>query len=524
MNSLTNTDNAGQVLVANRGSGDISILDASNGQLIKNVALPAGADGKKAEPMYIQQILSTNEVAVDDRANNRVVFFNKDTYEVTGTVATGAGNFHMWLDPQEKQLWVVNDIDDTLTVINPQTKQATGKVTLPPELIGTDGKPHDVIVDPASNFAYVSILRENNPTADLLVKIDAKTLQVVASTEVGKDPHLSLSPESNLLYVPAQGSNKIDVFDRSGTGLVKVKTIDQPGAHGIEVDGTGKYSYTTNISGGGAKGLFAIDNRTNQLVGNTNGVDTPFANPHNIALTGDGQKLFISHSGPTADQVSFYSLADPAQPVLEGSVNDGGKNPFGIAYIAPATDNLITATNGEARGKKGNDRIFGSDDNDRLRGGNGRDKIFGGEGKDTISGGKDNDVLIGGGGSDLLRGDGGDDLLIGVNVESTNPGNGECDILFGGKGKDTFVLGDASRAYYLGGGKKDFALIKDFSTNDSDVIRLNGSANNYQLKALGAGTSIFRKSADGAEDLIGTVKGSIGLDLNNSSIFEFTTI
>ncbi len=522
MNSLKTVNNAGQILVANRGSGDISILDASSGQLIKNVALPAGDNGKKAEPLYIQQILSTNEIAVDDRANNRVVFFNQNTYEVTGTVATGAGNFHMWLDPQEKQLWVVNDIDDTLTVIDPQTKQVIGKVTLPPEL-GASGQPHDVIIDPASNFAYVSVFQTNNSTADLLLKIDTKTFQVVASAEVGKDPHVSLSPESNLLYVPAQGSNKVDVFDRSGTGLVKVKTIDQPGAHGIAIDGTGNYTYTTNISGGGPKGLFTIDNRTNQTVGNINGVDAPFATPHNIALTGDGQNLFVSHSGPTANQISFYSLADPAQPVLTGFVNDGGQNPFGITYIAPADADVIIATHGNARGGKGNDTIFGTDSNDRLEGGDGRDKIFGGKGNDTIFGGRGNDVLFGGESNDFLRGGKGDDLLFGVSVESLNPGSGERDVLFGGRGKDTFVLGDASRSYYLGNGYKDFAIIRDFSANDGDVIRLNGSANDYQLKTLGSSTSVFRSSADSTGDLVGTINGSTGLNLS-SSIFEFITI
>jgi DNA-binding beta-propeller fold protein YncE len=512
----------GQIVVANRTSGNISILDAVTGQLLKTVALPVGNNDKPAEPMYVKQILSTKEFAVADRANNRIVFFDQNTYQVTATVSTGAGNFHLEVDPKEKQLWVVNDIDKTITVIDPQTKANVGKVTFTSETIGLDSKPHDVVIDPAGKFAYVSVLREKNTTADLLVKIDAKSFQVLSSVEVGKDPHIALAPENNLLYVASQGGNKVDVFDRTSTELTKITTIAQPGAHGINISEDGRYTYTTNISGGGAKGLFVIDNLTNKIVGNVNGVDTPFANPHNIALSGDGQKLFIAHSGPTATQVSVYSLADPTKPVLESSINDQGLNPFGIAYLAPSTDNLVIAKNGRAVGADGNDQIFGTNRNDRLRGGNGNDKIFGDQGQDAIDGGNGNDVLIGGQGNDVIKGGQGNDVLIGIDVESLITGNSEQDILWGGKGKDTFILGDATRTYYSKNGCEDLAIIADFKVTDGDLIRLQGSISDYQIKSMSNSSAIFRQDSTGASELISLVKGVTDLNLQ-SNAFEFTS-
>jgi DNA-binding beta-propeller fold protein YncE len=516
----TSPASAGKIVVANRSSGNISILDAVTGQLIKTVDLPAGDNGRKAEPMYVQKILSTKEFVVADRAHNRVVFFDQETYQVTGTIATGAGNFHLQIDQREKQLWVVNDLDKTLTIINPQTKTNLGKVTLPPELIGLDSKPHDVVIDPSGKFVYVSVLREKNTTTDLLLKIDAKSRKVLSSIEVGKDPHLALAPESNLLYVASQGGNKVDVFDRTSPELTKVTTINQPGAHGIDINSNGRYTYTTNISGGGAKGLFVIDNRTNQIVGNVNGVDTPLVAPHNIALSDNGQKLFIAHSGPTANQVSIYSLADPTKPVLESSIDDQGLNPFGIAYIAPNTDNLVNAKQGKATGGDGNDRIFGTKRNDCLKGGAGDDKIFGEKGDDIIYGNAGNDVLIGGEGDDLLKGGDGDDFLIGVNVESSTAGEDERDILWGGAGKDTFVLGDATKIYYGASGREDVAVIADFNVIAGDVIRLHGSSSDYQIKSRANGIAIFHQETFGDSELIGIIKG--GRDLNlQSSAFEF---
>ena len=61
--------------------------------------------------------------------------------------------------------------------------------------------------------------------------------------------------------------------------------------------------------------------------------DTPLAVPHNIALTKKGEKLYVTHSGATADQVSIYraSKQQPV-PVLLGTVTVG-LNPFWLAYV-----------------------------------------------------------------------------------------------------------------------------------------------------------------------------------------------
>lgn len=522
--------NTGTIVVANRNSGNISILNEETGELIRTVDLPQSEGEPTPEPMYVYNLISTNEVIVDDRANNRVVFFDSETFEVTGTVNTGVGNFHMWASPQEDQVWVVNDTDDTLTVIDPQTKTEITRVALPEEVIGIDALPHDVIIDPSGDFAYVTVIRENNPDSDLLVKIDAKNFTILDTAEVGKDPHVSLAPENNLLYVPAADSDRIEVFDRRGTELVQVDTIEQPGAHGIEFSANGEYIYTTNLPGGGDNGLFTINSVNNEIVGDLDGVDTPFPIPHNVWLTGDGQTLFLTHSGAESSQVSFYSVEDPTLPVLEGSTDVEGLNPFGLAYAAPDVDALIVGTErGEVlRGDRGNDFIYGEAGNDLLRGRQGDDKLFGVQGKDKLIGDRGDDVLIGGEDSDRLIGGSGDDLLIGVSVESFTPGADEIDTLTGNRGSDTFVLGDALEVYYNDDdahtlGLKDFAIIKDFDLHESDVIRLHGSADNYSLLSFNQNTFIFNNAEGQTSELIGVVAGVNNLQLDGDA-FEFASV
>ena len=51
----------------------------------------------------------------------------------------------------------------------------------------------------------------------------------------------------------------------------------------------GKVFYTTNLPGGGTDGLYAIDSRTNALIGS---VATPYPIPHNLVVT-KNNKLFL---------------------------------------------------------------------------------------------------------------------------------------------------------------------------------------------------------------------------------------
>lgn len=520
----------GQIVIANRASGNLSILNEDTGTVIGIVDLPTSEGDTPGEPMYISYLNTHDEVAVADRANNQVVFFDRTTYDVTGTVETGAGNFHMWATPKEDQLWVVNDIDNALTVMDPKTKTEIERIALSESLIGPNAKPHDIILDSSGMHAYVTILREDNPTADLLLKISTQTFEVIKSAEVGKDPHVSLAPEHNLLYVLSQDSDRIDIFDRRETNLEQVGSLDQPGAHGVIHSSDGQYLYTTNLPGGGDSGLFVIDTVRNEIVGDLDGIDAPFSTPHNVAVTNDGERLFLTHSGAEANAISVYSLDDPTLPVWESSVNGRGLNPFGLAYVASSHDEVFVCGDIDdlLKAGRGNDTVFGGSGNDDLRGQGDHDKLLGELGDDMLRGNDGDDVLIGGLGNDSLKGGNGDDLLIGGQVESLTPGQGEMDIYSGGNGADTFVLGDVLGVHYDDGnalsiGFTDYGLIKDFQLAQQDVIRLHGSADLYELGSLQGDTAIFYKADGQVAELIGVIQNVTGLDLT-SPAFEYATV
>lgn len=163
-------------------------------------------------------------------------------------------------------------------------------------------------------------------------------------------------------------------------------------------------------------------------------------------------------------------------------------------------------------------------DLNEIEGTNGQDReaVRGTYGWDEIRGRKDNDYLVARQGNDVLHGGYGSDTLIGSNPDDFHPGSGEIDILYGGNDPDLFVLGDAQKFYYTGNNLEDYALIKDFQTEDT--IQLRGHADQYDLSEndrLGgkSGTGIFLAHTS---ELIGFVEGVKDLNLGSND-FSFVS-
>ena len=148
------------------------------------------------------------------------------------------------------------------------------------------------------------------------------------------------------------------------------------------------------------------------------------------------------------------------------------------------------------------------------------------------------DVVVGLGGSDVLKGMGGNDTLIGVYAVGKNPGRNETDVLYGGTGADTFVLGDFDGGvYYLdrgskGGGKKSYAGIQDFEDGDKITLRCYEMGEyeldkNYRVGNTIATAIYYNKDGQAGiskgDDLIAVVQGSgaASLDLMNNNQFNW---
>ncbi|MGB3236801.1 MAG: calcium-binding protein [Geitlerinemataceae cyanobacterium] len=285
------------------------------------------------------------------------------------------------------------------------------------------------------------------------------------------------------INLPGTGDYTFEIFDSFGDGILA------PGGYELVEDETGTVLAGPSFSDFGEATAFTISTLSTsnpRLVGTRNG-DLILGDTQDDALMGQaGNDTLRSFDGK--DRINGGTGEDE---LFGGNGND-----------------LLKGNAGEdiLRGGSNDDKLFGGTGDDELFGGNGNDLLKGEDDNDFLRGESGEDTLIGGMGSDILDGLRGNDVLIGV--DSDNPGLNEFDILSGGRGEDTFVLGDDVQSYYLGDGAFGFALITDFDLKgEADKIQVFGTASDYTFNNFNGNTEISQGG-----DLIAVVE--------NASIME----
>ncbi len=307
--------------------------------------------------------------------------------------------------------------------------------------------------------------------------------------------------DDKLVYRPAAGFTGVDTFtyaisDGNGgmdmaTVKVKVKPVNQDP---LAVDDHAM------VKAGGQVGIQVLDNDFDP---DGDALKIKFAATDKISANGGTIKL---NNNGTPDDFSDDKL------VYRPAAGFTGVDTFTYAIsdgkggMDMATVKIIVKGDDPGDGKK--NLIEGTEGDDLLEAPQGisNDDIRGLAGHDTLRGFAGHDCLVGGAGNDKLFGNDGNDILDGSDRD--NGGIGESDVLSGGKGKDTFILGDDLGAYYLGNGKADFGLIKDFEIGQDKLV-LAGSAEDYEF----AGNEIYQNG-----DLVANLVGVDTSELTSDDI------
>lgn len=306
-------DRGSAVVVANRGSGDISVIDVDSLD-VETIDLPGAA-----EPMYVSHDLRRDRVLVGNRANSTIVAFDDDTYDVVGSVDVGEGVFHQWLDNRLRQLWVVGDTSQTVSIVHAGRLELIATIDIPADLVERGGKPHDVFV--SGRFAFVSIVGLEDG-AGVVIRYSTRTFEETGRIAVGGDPHLFI--DAGLLFVASQDASTVTRYGMRT--LAPRGSFTVPSAHGLFVSNRHEV-FVTNIAGGGSDAVWELKRGLNRAVDT---VDTDEPTPHNLTVDNQRQ-IWVTHSGVTAEQVSVIDLERPG---FGGSrLVTVGTNPFGLAFI-----------------------------------------------------------------------------------------------------------------------------------------------------------------------------------------------
>jgi len=331
---ISTTCGISYAVVANRGSGDVTFIpdDGRNTTILVN--LPMGTNGKP-EPMYVN--FAREKLFIGDRKNSAIVVLDPKEPSSVPFVISGVANgiFHQWSN--EDTLVVACDTSQTVTIISLETMSVEMTIDLLNQMefsISSDQKPHDIIITPKGDAIFVTIVGDGTAD-DAILKIDPTTKQVIAKVNIdnGADSHLALAAaQPDLLFSPQQNLNRVAVYKQFDLSEAQ-DAINIDNAHGIGSNVAGNRLYVSNIANGGTEALNVIMVKKDKKKPSSSllehVVDTPNSTPHNVAVTKDNS-VFVTHSGPTATDVSLFTLNEDGLPVFDKSFATGGINPFGL--------------------------------------------------------------------------------------------------------------------------------------------------------------------------------------------------
>jgi YVTN family beta-propeller protein len=224
------------IYTASMGSEKIHVVDARSGTTLESIELGSISHHSAVSPDGRYVYVAADRVVVIDTASNEVIeriateeppFYLEFTPDGRLLYALGIGSSIAVIDPSEnkvvdtvrmparsvmghsafrpdgKELYVTNDADDMVSVIDVASNKAVASIP-----VGTG--PHGIATSADGRYAFVA-----NRGGTTLSIIDTESRAVVATREVGRRPeHVSGAPSGNVLLLSVNtGSNRILMID-----------------------------------------------------------------------------------------------------------------------------------------------------------------------------------------------------------------------------------------------------------------------------------------------------------------------
>ena len=242
-----------------------------------------------------------------------------------------AGPIPLWA-----QLYVPNQDDATVSVIDPATRRLLRTVDLRRYGVGDNAKPHHVQVEPDGSAWYVTLIG-----AGKVLKLDPGN-RLLGSVDLEVPGLMALHPSRDLLFVGRSMSAvnpppRMAVIRRSDMKLLDEVDLLFPRPHGIVVHPGGDVVYVASL-GTNQIASVGVEQGEVRLV-NVPGMAKGFVQ---AAVSPDGSMLAVT--AELTDSLLVFDLANPWMPQLARGVSmpDG---PFEPAFTPDGRSIFVTALN-----------------------------------------------------------------------------------------------------------------------------------------------------------------------------------
>ena len=329
-----------QVYVSNEKSGDVTVIDGGNNQVLATVpvgkrprGIHAGPDGKtvyvalsgtpiaappqidaKGNPIFQKGKDDDDDDSVkSDKSADAIGVVNVAQRKLTGRISAGSDPEEFSLSKDGTKLYVSNEDFKAASVIN----IATGKVE---HIIAVGQEPEGVATTPDGKQFYVTC----EAGGDVYV-VETGGYTTVGHFKVNVRPRsMAFLPGAGLGFIPSESTSELNVIDTMTFKVLKVIALP-PGSRpmSVKMSSDGQKIYVSN---GRAGTVSVLDSHTYELLNNIKvGV-----RPWGMALSPDG-KLLYTANGPSND-VSVVDLAANKEIARVKA----GDSPWGIAIVPTA--------------------------------------------------------------------------------------------------------------------------------------------------------------------------------------------
>jgi YVTN family beta-propeller protein len=215
------------------------------------------------QPIYLAADQKTNRVYVSNQADDTVSVIDGATNAVLRTVRVGHNPNGVAVNPKTNTIYVANLAGGSLSIIN------GSKLTT--SILRLGSYPAKVAVNPVTNRVYAT-LEDKNGFLDV---IDGRERKLVASIPLPPYPlSVTVDTDSNRIYVAdfLCGCGQISVIDGTTNGVTN--TIDLPGAslvEGVALDWKHNRAYATDEK----EGFYVIDLTSGAILGQVNNLHYP---------------------------------------------------------------------------------------------------------------------------------------------------------------------------------------------------------------------------------------------------------
>ena len=329
-----------QIFVSNEKSGDVTVINGGDNQVLGTIAvgkrprgIHASPDGKtvyvalsgtpiaappqldaKGNPIFQKGKDDDDDDSVkSDKSADAIGVVDVAQRKLTGKIQAGSDPEEFALSKDGKKLYVSNEDVKASSVIN----IATGKVE---HIIAVGQEPEGVAAAPDDKRYYITCEAGGD-----IYAIDTGTYTAVGHFKVNVRPRsMDFLPGTDLAFIPSESTGELNVVDTAALKVVKVISLPAGSRPmSVKVSSNGQKVYSSN---GRAGTVSVLDSHTYELL-NTIKVGV---RPWGMAVSPDG-KLLYTANGPSND-VSVVDL----ESNKEIARIKAGSSPWSVAVVPAA--------------------------------------------------------------------------------------------------------------------------------------------------------------------------------------------